>query len=58
MVLQHSLVGKCILWQCRHFPTELCCNIIIDLLFHYFLSNLCFILFFLLYYTHVTVLLG
>ena len=27
-----------ILCQCIDFPTELCCNIIIHLLFHYFLS--------------------
>ena len=46
MVLQHSMVEKSLLWhmalnkiamcQSRNFPTELCCNTIIHLLFHYF----------------------
>ena len=49
-VLQHSLVGKSLLWhissnnyfvqcQSRDFPTELCCNTIIHLLFHYILLH-------------------
>ena len=47
MVLQHISVGKSLLrhisynnyfaqCQSRDFPTELCCNTIIHLLFHYF----------------------
>ena len=43
--IQHRLMGKSVLWhisfnfaqcQSRDFPTELCCNTIIRLLFHYF----------------------
>ena len=44
MVLQHSSVGKSLLWQiiqCQStdFPTKLCCNTIIHLSFHYFLFH-------------------
>ena len=48
MVLQHSSMGKSLLWhisynfaqcQSRGFPIKLCCNTIIHLLFHYFLLH-------------------